>query len=294
VRVVITAASGLIGGALAESLERDGVEVTRLVRRPPTAAGQVRWDPHTRAGGLDPEVLSGAAAIVHLSGAPVAARRWTAARKQVLRDSRIGSTHAIVEAITAAPSPPPVLLCASAIGWYGGTDGREVTESSPGGSGFLPALVRDWEAAAAAAPVRVVSLRSGIVLSPRGGVLRPLLPLFRLGLGARLGDGRQYLSWIALTDHVRAVRFLLDSELSGPVNLTAPMPVTNAEFTAALASALHRPAVLGMPAAVLRAAMGEAAGEVLGSARVLPARLTDAGFGFRYPEIAAALEAELS
>lgn len=291
-RIVVSAASGLIGGALAGSLERDGIEVTRLVRRPPSAAGQVRWDP--RPGGLDPAVLSGAAAVVHLSGAPVADRRWTAARKQELRDSRIGSTRAIVGAIAAAPSPPPVLLCASAIGYYGGTGDREVTEASPGGSGFLPTLVHDWESAAAAAPVRVVSLRSGIVLSPRGGVLRPLLPLFRLGLGARLGDGRQYLSWIALTDHLRAVRFLLDGELSGPVNLTAPAPVTNAEFTAALAGALHRPAVLGVPAAVLRAALGEAAGEVLGSARVLPARLTDAGFEFRYPEIGAALAAELS
>lgn len=295
-RVVITGATGLIGTALSVGLERDGIEVTRLVRRPPTSAAEVMWDPRARAGGLDPAVLSSADAVVHLSGAPVAGGRWTDARKQELRDSRIASTTALVEAITAAAPPPPVLLCGSAIGWYGDTGDREVTETAPAGSGFLAGLVRDWEAAAApasAAGTRVVNLRSGIVLSRKGGMLGPLVPLFRLGLGVRMGAGAQYLSWIALTDHVRAARFLLDGEIAGPVNLTAPVPVTNAEFTAALARALGRPALLRVPAVLLRTALGELSGEVLGSTRVLPARLQQAGFTFSYPAIAGALAAEL-
>lgn len=299
-RFVISGATGLIGTALAASLDRDGIEVTRLVRRSPASPAEVSWDPRATAGRLDPAVLSGAAGVVHLSGASVAGGRWTAARKQQLRDSRIASTRAIVEAIAAAPNPPPVLLCASAIGWYGETGDRAVTESAPAGTGFLATLVRDWEAAAAtaaAAPngTRVVNLRSGLVLSGRGGVLGPLLPLFRLGLGARLGSGHQYLSWIAKTDEVSAIRFLLDHpEVAGPVNLTAPAPVTNAQFTAALARAVRRPAVLAVPAVALRAGLGEASGELLGSSRVLPEKLGQAGFSFRFPDIAGALDFELN
>jgi uncharacterized protein (TIGR01777 family) len=296
-RIVISGATGLIGTALAARLDRDGIEVTRLVRRSPASPAEVSWDPRATAGRLDPAVLSGAGGVVHLSGAPVAGGRWTPARKQQLRDSRILSTRAIVEAIAAAPQPPPVLLCASAIGFYGDTGDRAVTESAPAGTGFLASLVQDWEAAAAAAPAgtRVVNLRSGLVMSGRGGLLGPLLPLFRLGLGARLGTGRQYLSWIAKTDEVAAIRFLLDHpEVSGPVNLTAPAPCTNAEFTAALARAVHRPAALAVPAVALRTALGEASGELLGSARVLPQKLEQAGFSFRYPDIAGALTAELA
>jgi uncharacterized protein (TIGR01777 family) len=296
-RVVITGSAGLIGTALTASLERDGIEVTRLVRRPATSASEVSWDPHVRAGGLDPAVLSGADGVVHLSGAPVAGGRWTDARKQELRDSRIASTKALVEAISAAPFPPSAFLCGSAVGWYGETGPREVDESAPAGSGFLADLVRDWEAAAApasAAGVRVLNLRSGVVLARQGGMLGPLVPLFKLGLGARLGGGSQYLSWIALTDHVRATRFLLEHEnIAGPVNLTAPTPVTNAEFTTALAKALSRPALLRVPTALLRAGLGELSAEVLGSARVVPAKLTRAGFTFTYPIIGTALAAEL-
>ena len=296
-RVVISGATGLIGTALAARLDRDGIEVTRLVRRSPASPAEVSWDPRATAGRLDPAVLSGAGGVVHLSGAPVAGGRWTPARKQQLRDSRILSTRAIVEAVAAAPQPPPVLLCASAIGFYGDTGDRAVTESAPAGTGFLARLVQDWEAAAAAAPAgtRVVNMRSGLVMSGRGGLLGPLLPLFRLGLGARLGRGHQYLSWIARTDEVAAIRFLLDHpEVSGPVNLTAPAPCTNAEFTAALARAVHRPAALAVPAVALRTALGEASGELLGSARVLPQKLERAGFSFRYPDIAGALTAELA
>jgi len=298
VRIAITAASGLIGTALSESLADRGESVLRLVRRPPASADEIRWDPAAERGGLGAAALSGLDAVVHLSGAPVAARPWTAARKRVLRDSRIGSTTAIVAAMLAAPNPPPVLIAASAIGWYGDTGDEAVSEGAPNGSGFLASLVSDWEAAtapAAAAGIRVVNLRSGIVLSRRGGMLPPLLLPFRLGLGARLGSGRQYLSWITLTDHVSAVRFLVErGDLAGPVNLTAPEPVTNAELTRALAATLHRPAALVVPASVLRLALGELSAELLGSCRVLPATLEQAGFAFRHAAIGPALAAAVA
>ena len=243
-------------------------------------------------------MLSGSDAVINLSGAPVAGGWWTQARKKELRDSRLNATATLVTAITAAAAPPPVLLSGSAIGWYGDTGDREVDETAPAGSGFLPVLAADWEAAAApasAAGTRVVLLRTGLVLASQGGLLGPLTPLFKLGLGARLGDGRQYQSWIALADHVRAMRFLLDQgEISGPVNLTAPTPVTNAQFTAALGRAAHRPALLRVPAPLLRVGLGELSTELLSGSRVLPARLLAAGFTFRYPGIDAALSAALA
>jgi uncharacterized protein len=216
----------------------------------------------------------------------------------VLRASRIQSTTALVAAMAEATRPPSVLLSGSAVGWYGDTGNREVDEAAPAGTGFLADLVRDWEAAAQPARqagTRVATLRSGIVLSRRGGMLGPLRPAFRLGLGARIGDGTQYISWISVTDHVAAVRYLLDhAEIDGPVNLTAPAPVTNAEFTAGLARALRRPALLRVPAPLVRAGLGELSGELLGSQRVLPRRLLAAGFAFRHPDLASALTAELA
>jgi uncharacterized protein (TIGR01777 family) len=195
--------------------------------------------------------------------------------------------------LLAADAPPPTLLAGSAIGWYGDTSDRTVDETAPSGSGFLATLVRDWESAAepaAAAGVRVVNLRSGVVLSQRGGMLRPLLPPFRLGLGARVGTGSQYLSWISIADHVRAVNFLLGRpDISGPVNLTAPVPATNAEFTRALAVAVRRPALLAIPGWAVRLTLGELATELLGSSRIRPARLEQAGFDFDYPAIGPAL-----
>lgn len=296
-RVVITGSTGLIGTALAASLTQDGAEVIRLVRGQAASAAEIQWDPLADRGGLDPAAISGTDAVVHLSGAPIAAGRWTEGRKQELRTSRITSTAGLVDAITAAAAPPPVLLAGSAIGWYGDTGGRAVDETAPPGSGFLAELVRDWEAAAGPARdagIRVVNLRTGIVLAGRGGMLARLAPLFRLGLGARLGDGSQYVSWISLTDHVRASAFLLHhGEVDGPVNLTAPQPVTNAELTAALARAVRRPALLRMPAGLLRAGLGELSGELLAGARALPEKLQQAGFTFRDPDIDAALAAEL-
>ncbi len=297
-RVAITGSTGLIGTTLSATLRDAGTDVVRLVRRPARSADEVRWDPGSAEGGLDPAALEGTDAVIHLSGAPVADGRWTPARKQELRASRIGSTTALVRAMVAVPTPPPVLLAASAIGWYGNTGGSVADESAPAGHGFLADLVRDWEAAsepARAAGIRVVTMRTGIVLSSRGGMLPRLLLPFRLGLGARFGAGDQYLSWISLTDQVGAIRFLLEqSGLDGPVNLTAPTPVTNAQFTGALAAALHRPAVLRVPAGVLKAALGELSTELLSSCRAVPARLTAAGFAFRHPDIGTALAAALA
>jgi len=296
VRVAISAASGLIGSALAADLSTDGVEVIRLVRRAARGADEIGWDPQA-ADGLNPAALAGVDAVVHLSGAPIAAGRWTAARKAELRSSRIASTATLATAIAAADPAPGVLLCASAIGYYGDTGERTADESSPAGAGFLAELVRDWEAAAdpaRAAGTRVATFRSGVVLTVSGGMLGRLLLPFRLGLGAKVGSGRQYFSWISLTDEIKAIRFLLGSaSATGPFNLTAPEPVTNAEFTRALAKALGRPAVFGLPSAALRAALGEVASELLGSARVVPARLEEAGFRFAHPDIATALGALL-
>ena len=296
-RIAITGSTGLIGIALSERLRAADIEVVNLVRRQGASATQIHWDPTAADGGLGTK-LNGVDAVIHLSGAPIAARRWTAARKQELRASRIASTSAIVRAMLACPSPPPVLLAASAIGFYGQTGDRAVDETAPSGSGFLATLVHDWEAAAQpanAAGIRVVHLRSGIVLSSRGGMLQKLLPPFRLGLGARLSTGNQYLSWITLSDHVRAVRMLLDQpELNGPFNVTGPSPVTNATLTKALGKVLRRPAGMVLPATALRLALGEVSVELLGSNRVLPSRLQEAGFAFRHAEIESGLAAALN
>jgi uncharacterized protein len=294
-RVAITGSTGLIGTALADELRAHGTDVIRLVRRNPAGDQELRWDPNAADAGLSPDALDGVDAVVHLSGAPVANGRWTPARKEELRASRIGSTSAIIRAMLAAPMPPPVLIAGSAIGWYGDTGDKAVDETAPNGSGFLAMLVRDWEAATApagAAGIRVANIRSGIVLSSRGGMLPRLVLPFRLGLGAKFGDGRQYISWITLADHIRAVRFVLDrSDLSGPVNLTSPEPATNSELTKALAANLHRPAMLTVPATVLRLVLGEVSTELLGSCRALPARLEQAGFAFRHQDIGPALAA---
>ena len=278
-------------------LAAGGTDVVRLVRRPAQSPAEISWQPES-ASGLDPVALRGVDAVVHLSGAPVAPRRWTPARKALLRSSRIAATRTLATAMAAAEPRPAALVCASAIGYYGDTADRAVDESAPSGQGFLAELVRDWEAAADPARnagIRVVNVRSGLVLSPAGGLLGQLLLPFRLGLGTKIGSGRQYMSWISLPDEIRAIRFLLESaDAAGAFNLTAPEPVTNAEFTAALAHAVRRPALLTVPSFALRAALGEVSAELLGSARVLPARLRAAGFSFSHPDIAAALGAVLS
>ena len=297
-KVAVTGSSGLIGTALVAALRADGHQVMRLVRGGPAGDDTIAWDPRADGGGLDPESLDGVAAVVHLAGAGVADRRWTEGYKAEIRNSRVQGTTALVSALTSMTSPPGVLLCGSAIGWYGDIAGREVDESSPAGTGFLAGVVRDWEAAAAPAGkagIRVVTMRTGLVLSPNGGVLARLLPLFRLGLGSRLGPGTQVISWVGLSELMAIMRFLLaHDDVSGPVNATTPNPVTNREFTSILAAAVHRPAVLTVPVPVLRTVIGGASSELLSSARVLPRVLLAAGYQYQHPGLAGALAAELS
>ncbi|MEV4677659.1 MULTISPECIES: TIGR01777 family oxidoreductase [Actinomadura] len=294
-RVTVTGSSGLIGSALVQSLREDGHDVVRLVRREPARDDEARWSPAD--GCVEKDSLEGADAVVHLAGAGVGDRPWTKAYKRKIRESRLAGTRTLAEGIAAANPRPRVLVCGSAIGYYGDTGDREVDEDSPAGRGFLADLVRDWEAAAEPAReagVRVVLPRTGVVLAREGGMLGRTLPLFRLGLGGTLGDGRQWTSWISLADQVAALRFLIDEEIAGPVNLTAPNPVTNAAYTRALGRVLHRPARLAVPRFALRAALlGFADEGPLVSQRVLPRRLTDAGFRFAHEHVDEALAAVL-
>ena len=301
-KVAVTGSSGLIGSALVADLRSEGHQVIRLVRRSPRSADEVRWDPESADAGLSPkpEALEGLSACVHLAAAGVASRRWTTRYKAEIRASRVLGTRALVGALAKLDSPPATLLSASAIGWYGDTGGRQVDESAPAGAGFLARLVHDWEAAtapAAQAGIRVVNLRSGLVLTPAGGLLARLLPLARLGLCPRFASGTQAMTWISLSDEIRAIGFLLTrKDISGPVNLTAPMAVTNSEFTTALARAVRRRDLpwLRVPAPLLRLGLGEASVELLTSARVAPKRLLEAGYSFRHRTLAEALSAELS
>lgn len=293
-RIAVTGSTGLIGSALVRSLRADGHDVLRLVRRPAAAGDEVRWDPGR--GQVDTDGLAGCEAVVHLAGAGVGDHRWTAAYKAELYDSRVRGTDVLARALAALEKPPHTLVMGTAIGWYGDTGVRAVDESAEPGRGFLAELCRDWEAAARPAQdagIRTVFARTGLVVSRRGGAWGRLFPLFRAGLGGRLGDGRQFWSPIALHDEVAALRFLLDGELAGPVNLTGPEPVTNREATAAMGRVLHRPTVFAVPAPVLRVALGEFAGDVLGSQRVLPARLLEAGFAFAFPTVDDAIRAAL-
>jgi uncharacterized protein (TIGR01777 family) len=296
-RIVIAGGSGLVGAALVESLARDGREVTVLSRRPgavgvlPGGARVVGWDGRT-AGAWTREV-EGAAAVVNLCGESVAGRRWSAARKRRLHSSRLEPTRALVEAIEQSAARPEALLQASAIGIYGSLGTDAVDETANAGGGFLADLGREWEAASApveALGVRRVVLRTGIVLARSGGALPRMLRPFRIGLGGRLGDGRQGFSWIHLEDEVRSLRFLTEhQESSGPFNLTAPRPVSNRELSAALGRALHRPVLLPVPPIALRALFGELAEILLSGQFVQPARLVRAGFRFRYETIDEAL-----
>jgi uncharacterized protein len=301
-KVAVTGSSGLIGTALVASLRSDGHQVIRLVRRAPRSDDEVRWDPRAADAGLasDHGALEGIGACVHLAGAGVASRRWTSSYKAEIRASRVLGTSALAGALARLGSPPATLVAASAIGWYGETGGREVDETDPAGTSFLARLVRDWEAAAdpaAEAGIRVVHPRSGLVLTPAGGLLARLLPLARLGLCPRFAAGTQAMSWISLSDEIAAIRFLLDREdITGPVNLTAPEPVTNAAFTGALDAAVGRRDLpwLRIPGPMLRLGLGEASVELLSSTRVMPKRLLAAGYQFRYPGLPEALAAELA
>ncbi|GGP40850.1 TIGR01777 family oxidoreductase [Streptomyces melanogenes] len=292
-RIAITGSTGLIGTALAQSLRADGHDLVKLVRRPARAGDEVEWDPKRQY--VDVAGLVGCEAVVHLAGAGVGDHRWTAAYKKEIRDSRVLGTAALAEALASLDVPPKVLLCGTAIGYYGDTGTRAVDEEAPPGDGFLAGVCVEWEEAAAPAAeagIRTVFARTGLVVARGGGAWGRLFPLFRAGLGGRLGSGRQYWSFISQHDHTAALRHLLDSpELSGPVNLTAPEPVTNREVTAAMARVLHRPALLPVPAPAIRVALGEFAADVLGSQRVVPRRLLDSGFRFAFPGIDEAIRA---
>jgi uncharacterized protein (TIGR01777 family) len=300
-KVAVTGSSGLIGTALVASLRSDGHQVIRLVRRPPRSDDEVRWDPRAADAGLPttPGALEGIGACVHLAGAGVASRRWTSRYKAEIRASRVLGTRALAGALARLGLPPATLVSASAIGWYGDTGDRDADESAGAGKTFLARLVRDWEAAAdpaAEAGIRVVHPRSGLVLTRAGGLLASLLPLARLGLCPRFSSGTQTMSWISLSDEIGALRFLLDrKDISGPVNLTAPEPVSNSDFTAALHTAVGRRDLpwLRVPGPLIRLGLGEASVEILSSTRAIPKRLTAAGYQFRSPALAEALAAEL-
>ena len=293
--VAVTGASGLVGQRLCAFLSTGGHRVTRLVRRPPEAPGEVRW-----GGAPDPPALApleGVDAVVHLAGENVAAR-WTPAQKDRIRRSRVEGTLALAEALARLARPPAVLVSASAIGFYGNRGDEVLDEESPAGRGFLAEVCREWEAAVApvaARGVRTVLARLGVVLSPAGGALAPLLTPFRLGVGGRIGSGRQFMSWVALDDVIGALHFALGArDLAGPVNVVAPAPVTNAEFARALGRVLGRPAVAPLPALAVRLAFGEMGEELLlASQRVQPRRLGAAGFTFRHPALEGALRFEL-
>ena len=287
-RIAVTGASGLIGSALVPLLERDGHLVVRLVRRQPTSPAEIPWDPAARR--LDPAHLAGVDAVIHLAGAGIGDKRWNAARKAEILNSRVDGTTTVATAVAAADNGPATLISASAIGWYGDTGDRAVDESQPAGTGFLAETCLAWEAATAPASeagVRVATMRTGLVLSREGGLLKRLIPLFKAGLGGKVSSGRMWWSWITLQDEVDAIRYLLNHDsIAGPVNVVAPNPVTNAEFTKALAAALHRPAVFRAPSLGLRAWLGEFADEgVLVGQRVIPRVLSDAGFPWSHPDL---------
>jgi uncharacterized protein (TIGR01777 family) len=287
-RIAITGASGLIGSALVGHLKSEGHTVQRLVRRATVAPDEIQWDPKT--GYVDIEALRGVDAVIHLAGVGVGDKRWTKRYKSEILNSRLLGTTAIANAV--AEVKPQVFISASAIGWYGDSGNRAVVESDSVGNDFLAAVCREWEGAAdLAGDVRTVKLRTGLVLDPTGGALGRMLPLFRFGLGGKLGSGKQWWSWITLHDVVRAIIFALEHPIAGPVNPTTPNPVTNQEFTAALARAMNRPALFPAPAIALKIALGGFSSEVLGSKKVMPNALSDAGFVWDYPHITNALTA---
>jgi uncharacterized protein (TIGR01777 family) len=287
-RIAVTGSSGLIGTALVGNLKSEGYTVQRLVRRAAHASDEISWDP--KNGTVDLEALAGINAVIHLAGAGVGDKRWTKKYKSEILNSRLLGTTTIANAV--AHVKPKVFISASAMGWYGETGNRAVTEKDREGDDFLAAVCHEWENAAdLAGDVRTVKLRMGLILDPTGGALGKMLPPFRFGLGGRLGSGKQWWSWITLHDVIRAINFALENPISGPINVSAPNPVTNQEFTSALARALHRPAVFPVPSIALKLAFGGFSSEMLGSKKVIPQVLLNAGFRFEYPHVGAAIAA---
>lgn len=294
-KLVITGSSGLIGSALVREAEKNQIEVVKLVRRAPKDKSEVQWDPNRAI--LDLEAIEKSTAIVHLAGAGVGDRRWTKKYKKEILNSRVKTTETLANAIVNLRNPPSVFVSGSAMGYYGDTGYLAVDENASLGEGFLSDVVFNWEYAAQRVRnnnIRVVHPRTGLVMSKRGGLLRKVLPLFRLGLGGKLGNGKQYWSYISLEDEIRAIFKLIDDvRLTGGVNLTNPNPVTNMEFTKSLSSVVNKPAFFHVPAIALKIALGEFSVEVLGSSRVLPSKLKAAGFKFNQPDILGTLNSAL-
>ncbi|GAB7038005.1 MULTISPECIES: TIGR01777 family oxidoreductase [Catenuloplanes] len=296
-RILLAGASGFLGTALRERLRADGHDLRQLVRRTPENGDQIPWKPSS--GHLDPAALRGVDAVINLAGASIGGQRWTNSYKRKLRSSRVDTTATLARAIASLPADerPKVLLNGSAKGWYGDTGDTPVEEDAPPGDGFLSDLCRVWEAAARPAEdagVRVVYLRSGLPLDKRGGLLQPLVLLFKAGLGGRIGSGRQYIPWMSLADWVGATVFLLErDDIAGPVNMNAPAPATNAEFTKELAAALHRPAIVPVPGFVIQTVLGEFSTEILTGTRSLPGVLNRAGYPWLHPTLPAAIRAAL-
>ena len=292
VKILISGSSGLIGRALTAALEGDGRETAALIRPSSASSAGVRWDPD--AGTIDAAALEGFDAVIHLAGENIADRRWTDARKARIRDSRVRGTSLLADALASLDRKPRAMLCASAAGYYGDRGSEALSDGAAPGAGFLAETTREWEEAAkpaADAGIRVVNLRIGIVLSPSGGMLKRVLPIFRMGLGGKLGDGSQYMSWAVMPDLTRAIAWTLErDDIAGGVNISSPGPATNAEFTRALGKALNRPALFAVPAFALRLAQGELADAVLSSVRMSPDRLLASGFEFRYADIESALK----
>ena len=285
-RIAVTGATGMIGSALVGHLKSEGHTVQKLVRRPVVSSDEIAWDP--KAGTIDLAALEGVDAIIHLAGANVGDRRWTKRYKAEILNSRLLGTNTIATAVSQLK--PSVFISASAIGWYGETGNRAVTENDRPGDDFLATVCKEWESAAdLAGDVRTIKLRTGLVLEPNSGALGKMLPLFRFGLGGKLGNGKQWWSWITLHDQIKAICFLLENQIEGAVNLTSPNPATNQEFTSALARAMRRPALFPVPGFALKLVLGGFSSEILGSKRVIPKKLTDAGFQFDFPHLAPAL-----
>jgi uncharacterized protein (TIGR01777 family) len=291
--ILMSGASGLLGSAARRYFDDGDNRIVTLVRREPRTPAEIRWDPAHDV--LDPGAVGGFDTVIHFSGAGIGDARWTTRRKEVLRSSRIDSTELLSRALVESGEPPSTLLAASAIGWYGDRGDEVLDEESARGAGYLADLCEDWEEATAEAGnagVRVVHLRTGLVLSGSGGILGSMLPIFRLGAGGKIGDGGQWMSWITIDDYVRALGTITEGDVTGPVNLVGPAPVTNVDFTRAIGAAIHRPTVLTIPRFAIEARLGrEAAAETaFVSQRVVPRRLTEAGFEFADTDITAAME----
>jgi uncharacterized protein (TIGR01777 family) len=294
-KILISGSGGLVGSALVQDLLSEGHEIGRLVRRTADRSrNEIYWDPER--GSLDKEALQDfhPEAVIHLAGESIAQGRWNVAKKAKIRDSRVNGTRVLAQVLTHLSDPPKIWVCASAIGYYGNRGDETLTEDSPPGRGFLPEVCRDWEAAtepARSKGIRVVQLRFGVILSPEGGALKKMLLPFKLGLGGVIGNGRQYMSWIALDDAVGVIRFAMENKnLSGVINTVAPQPVTNREFTKTLGRVLFRPTCFPLPASTARLLLGEMAEDLLlASTRVEPKKLKSAGYAFQYPELKGAL-----